>query len=317
MINIVTYRELKDAEAVEYSCRIHNVAFPYDSVECNIYKSFIVDDENFNEEFTLFAIDRENRIRGFLIGVEISKEPREAVNNFREYIWIKDLAIDPTLPSDEWRKVFTELLSSFEEIVKRYGKKHVVLYAYAPYYFMPGINILYEDYVEMFEVYGFKKREDSVNYEVNLSEFYYPDRVRKIENTLVSEGILFRKGRNGEAPYVSEWVGKTFNSPFWRLETEYSFRSKPPTIWIAEQGGELIGFAVYLRMKRNEFGPIGVDPNRRRHGVGTVLLFKALYDLKQLGFRYAVIPWTSHLFFYTQVPGIARIKHYYIMTKTL
>jgi len=30
-----------------------------------------------------------------------------------------------------------------------------------------------------------------------------------------------------------------------------------------------------------------------------------------------VIPWTSHLFFYSQVPGVRRIRHYWIMEKQL
>ncbi|MCS7110684.1 MAG: GNAT family N-acetyltransferase [Ignisphaera sp.] len=314
---MITYKEEKDVRLIDQSCRLHNTAFPYDCVECNIYTSFTLNDENFDQELNLFAVDEENRVRGFLLGVEIVKEPKEAVEKFKEYIWIKDLAIDPTLPPDTWRAVFMNLLSIFEEMVKKRGKKCIVLHAYAPYYFMPGINILYENYVEVFELYGFRKQEDTVSYEVNLAEFYYPSRVRKIEQTLLSEGITFRRGREEEAVLISEWVGKTFNNPFWRLEVLHSFDSKPPTIWIADQSGDTIGFAVYLRMKRNEFGPTGVDPSKRRRGVGTILLFKALYDLKQLGFRYAVIPWTSHLFFYTQVPGVCRVKHYHIMVKTI
>jgi len=317
LVDIVTYKELRDARLIEDACRIHNRAFPYDNVECDIYKSFLLDDENLSEELILFAIDKKGIARGFLAGVEIVKEPSEAVNSFKEYIWIKDLALDNTISSEEWSDIFSKLLLKFYEIAKQFGKRYIVLYAYAPYYFMPGINILYEDYIEVFEQHGFKKREDTVSYEVNLAEFYYPNRVKRIENMLTSEGIVFRIGREEEAQYISEWVGKTFNNPFWRLETLYSFKNKPPTIWIAEQGSNIIGFAVYLRMKRSEFGPTGVDPNRRRHGVGTVLLFKSLYDLKQMGFRYAVIQWTSHLFFYTQIPGIEKIKHYLIMVKPI
>ncbi|MEL9941169.1 MAG: GNAT family N-acetyltransferase [Ignisphaera sp.] len=155
-----------------------------------------------------------------------------------------------------------------------------------------------------------------MSYEVDLERFYYPRRVLKIENDLTSQGFLIRKAREDEAEKVGKWVGEKF-SPIWRLEALYAFRCKPPSIWLAEQNNELAGFAVYRRMGRNEFGPVGVDPNKRRLGIGTVLLFKSLYELKQLGFRFVVIPWTSHLFYYTQVPGIAKIKHYYIMAKSI
>lgn len=317
MIRVVTYKELRGVEYLDYACELHNVAFPYDNVECRVFRSFILDDANFDEELMLFAIDDKDSVRGFLAGVEIVKEPAEAVDKFRDSIWVKNLVADPGFSGVEWRNVLSKLLREFEEIARGRGKRNVILYAYPPYYFMPGINILYEDYLELFESHGYVKKEETVNYEVDLAQFYYPRRVARIENRLVSEGIVFRRGREEEAEKVSRWIGKTFDSPFWRLESLYAFKNSPPTIWLAEQGGEFIGFSVYLRMGRNEFGPIGVDPNRRRSGVGTVLLFKALHNLKQLGFRYAVIPWTSHLFFYSQVPGVEKVKHYYIMVKSI
>jgi GNAT superfamily N-acetyltransferase len=317
MNKIVVYKDVKDLEYLVDACRIHNRAFPFDNVECDIFNSFIFNDVNLDEELILLILDSFGKVRGFIVGVEIVREPSEAIDKFKDVIWVKDLAIDSNLSQDDWRNIFNTLLKEFENIARERSKKGIVLYAYPPYYFMPGINVLYEDYIEIFEIHNYYKKEETVNYEINLSQFFYPKRVLKLENKLISEGIIFRKGRDEEAEIVSQWVGKTFESPFWRIESLYAFRNKPPTIWITEQGSELIGFSVYLRMGRNEFGPIGVDPKKRRHGVGTVLLFKALNDLKELGFRYAVIPWTSHLFFYTQVPGIEKIKHYYIMVKNL
>jgi len=48
-----------------------------------------------------------------------------------------------------------------------------------------------------------------------------------------------------------------------------------------------------LEWAETNFDPIGVDPNKRKQGIGTILLFKSLNNLKEAGFRYAVIPWTS------------------------
>ena len=315
LIKIYTYRDLRDLDYLDSACRIHNISFPYDNVECEIFRSFVLGDENLSEEAIYFAIS-ENRVLGFLIGVEISREPVEAIDKYRDTIFVKDLAADPRISTDDWRRVLVTMLREFEELAKSRGKKAMILYAYAPYYFMPGINIFYEDYLELFESLGYSKKSETVSYEINLERFYYLRRVSRIEDKLRSDGVVFRRAEGNEAERVSKWVGERFG-PFWRLESLYAFRHKPPSIWVAEQSGELVGFSVYLRMGRNEFGPIGVDPGKRGSGIGTVLMFKSLYDLKQLGYRYAVIPWTSHLFFYTQVPGIERIKHYYIMSKTI
>jgi len=65
------------------------------------------------------------------------------------------------------------------------------------------------------------------------------------------------------------------------------------------------------------FGPIGVLEAHRKKGLGTVLLFKTLFSMREEGQRLAVIPWTGHLFFYSQVPGIKGIRHYWTMRKDL
>lgn len=316
LVKIFTYKELKDIEYLDTVCGFYNISFPYDNIDCESFKSFILNDVNIDEDLILFAVDDKGFVKGFLAGVEVIYEPFELVKNLRDTIWVKNFVVDPSLRNDDWKKLFLHILQYFEDIARSKGKTRVVLYAYPPYYFMPGINILYEDYLELFELYGYAKKEENVSYEVNLAKFYYLRRVIRIENKLLSEGFTFRKGRSGEAESVSQWVGKTF-SPFWRLETLHAFKNRNPSIWLAEQNNEVVGFSVYLRMGRNEVGPLGVDPRMRRSGIGTVLLFKALHDMKQLGFRYVVIPWTSHLFFYSQVPGIERIKHYYVMVKNI
>ncbi|MEZ0289489.1 MAG: GNAT family N-acetyltransferase, partial [Sulfolobales archaeon] len=317
MIRVLTYRDLRDSRYIDEACEIHNTSFRYDIVECSIFRSFVLEDPNLEEDLIFLALDERDRVVGFVIGVEIVREPRESLERFRDRVWIKDLAVDPGMSLEEKRDVLERLLLEFESEARRRDKKSVTLYAYAPYYFTPGLNILYEDYLMLLERQGFSRQRETVSYEIDLSEFYYPERVSAIENRLSSEKIIFRLGREEEAERVSEWVGRVFNSSFWRLETLYSFKNKPPTIWIAELDREVIGFSVYMRMNRNEVGPIGVDPSKRRHGVGTVLLFKSLEKMRRLGFRYAVIPWTDHLFFYTQIPGVARVKHYYIMSKNI
>ncbi len=56
---------------------------------------------------------------------------------------------------------------------------------------------------------------------------------------------------------------------------------------------------------------------KRKMGLGSVLLFKTLDSMKKLGISRAIIPWTGHLFFYSQVPGIVGIRHYWVMEKKL
>ena len=114
-----------------------------------------------------------------------------------------------------------------------------------------------------------------------------------------------------------EWIKNKF-SPYWAFEAEVAVREEHGGLWISyDNNDNIIGFSVYGALEPNWFGPIGVDEKFRHLGIGSILLFKALNSLRLNGVRYAIIPWTQHLFFYSQIPGIIGIRHYYFLKLTL
>ena len=312
-----TYGELRDENLIREAHRLHNSAFPRDAVDYQAFEKILFRDPNIDEELMLFSIDARGYVRAFLFASEIVREPKEAVDGFRDVMWVKGFAVDASLGKGLWREVFLDLMKGLERLARGRGKRAVVLYAYPPFYYMPGVNILYEDYLELFEELGYSKREEAVNYYVDLTQFSYPRRVARLEERLTSEGVAIRRCSVEEAESVSTWAGKTSGIPFWRVEVRLAFENTPPTVLVAEASGKLLGFSAYSPTRANQFGPIGVDPSERKRGVGTVLLFKALQELKLAGYTEAVIPWTEHLFFYTQVPGIHRVNHYIVMAKSI
>lgn len=86
----------------------------------------------------------------------------------------------------------------------------------------------------------------------------------------------------------------------WRFEA-----AKAPTIFIEEHRGEIAGFAAHDANNRGLgfFGPAGVKPSLRGTGVGGRLVRASLADLRRLGHRKAVIPWTDALDFYARCCG--------------
>lgn len=79
----------------------------------------------------------------------------------------------------------------------------------------------------------------------------------------------------------------------------------------------MLGFSGYGLLEPNWFGPIGVVEEMRGKGIGTVLLYKAITSLRLEEHRIIVIPWTNLLFFYSQLPGILGIRHFFRMAKRL
>ncbi|HYR28969.1 MAG TPA: GNAT family N-acetyltransferase, partial [Thermoanaerobaculia bacterium] len=91
----------------------------------------------------------------------------------------------------------------------------------------------------------------------------------------------------------------------WRFEAAKAFEREIPTIFIEEHDGEIAGFAAHDVNNRGLgfFGPTGVKKSLRGRGIGGRLVRASLADLRRLGYRNAVIPWTDALDFYARCCG--------------
>ena len=69
-----------------------------------------------------------------------------------------------------------------------------------------------------------------------------------------------------------------------------------------------LGFACHDATCPNFFGPTGVDPNERMHGIGKALLFNCLEAMKQQGYGYAIIGGVGPAEFYAKTVGAIPIE---------
>ena len=100
--------------------------------------------------------------------------------------------------------------------------------------------------------------------------------------------IQIRRALVPEKHKVVAWVRENF-SQGWASEAEVAFGRQPVSCFIAVKAGKILGFACHDATCRNFFGPTGVDPNARREGVGTGLLFACLEAMREQGFGYAIV----------------------------
>jgi len=309
---ITTLKEA-DIDILSEIRALMNLSLKFDFITDHMLVRCVVEDPNFIQENTLLAYNN-GKLVGVLIGAERVRAPIEAVRSQKDIGWIKAVAVHPTFLKEGLLEV---LLTEFESLMRDKNKRCIRLADFASWHFFPGINVAYDFYINTLMDLNFVKDHEAVNYEVSLLNFDIPQRIVRYEKSLKKEGIVFRKANSNEMNVISRWVKHTF-SPFWAYEVERAFEFKQPKIWIAERSdGEILGFSVYGSLEPEWFGPIGVDPKARAKGIGSVLLFKSLYDMRLEGLRIAIIPWTSHLFFYAQIPNIVGIRHYWIMVKKL
>lgn len=267
-------------------------------------------DPNFDPELALVSVE-DGRVVGFMLGSRRAKAP--VPNPSDPTAFIKAFCVDPGYRR---RGVANTMLEALEERLRAVGCEELRATDCASWHFFPGVDVRYEDALDFLEHRGFRKAGEAVNYLLDLSRFWFLRRVHNVEEAFEAEGIVFRRPGPAERDRVSAWVAEKF-SPFWGYEAAATFGEQGVKTLVAEEGGETLGFASYGGLEPEWFGPIGVEERLRGKGIGSVLLFKALESMREEGLSEAVIPWTSHLFFYTQVPGVKGVEHYVILSKKL
>ncbi len=123
---------------------------------------------------------------------------------------------------------------------------------------------------------------------------------------LRQRGIHIRRALTAEKHKVAAWVRENF-AEGWASETEIAFGRQPISCFIAVKAGKIAGFACHDVTCRNFFGPTGVEPESRKNGVGTALLFACLEDMRQQGYGYAIIGGVGPADYYSKAVGAVPI----------
>jgi len=123
---------------------------------------------------------------------------------------------------------------------------------------------------------------------------------------LRQRGIHIRRALTAEKHKVAALVRENF-AEGWASETEIAFGRQPISCFIAVKAGKIAGFACHDVTCRNFFGPTGVEPESRKNGVGTALLFACLEDMRQQGYGYAIIGGVGPADYYSKAVGAVPI----------
>jgi GNAT superfamily N-acetyltransferase len=304
---MVRVRGIQESDLPEVRA-LANLCLSRDSISDSSIRRITFGDPNFSTDLTAVATE-DGKTVGFVIGVRRTKSPKEVVEAQKDVGWIKLFCV-----SEKHRRkgIGSLMLQELEEKFKAAGVERLRLCDYPGWTLFSGVDLMYEDAIAFLQAKGFQKAGEAVDYEIDLLDFHVPRTVASLR----TEGVTVRRARPEERDRFSKWATDVF-SPFWGYEVSEAFKFPQPKLWIAEEEERVLGFSVYSALEPHWFGPIGVDPDSRKKGLGSLLLFNSLVSMREEGQRLAVIPWTEHLFFYSQVPGVRRIRHYWIMQKSL
>ncbi len=124
---------------------------------------------------------------------------------------------------------------------------------------------------------------------------------------LAEEGIEVRRPQPWELSALRRFIEDHF-SEGWADETSVGFANKPISVFIAQEGSRIVGFAAYECTRRGFFGPMGVDERYRKQGIGGVLTVVCLEAMAQMGYGYAIIGGAGPKDFYRKCCGATLIE---------
>ncbi|MCS7374457.1 MAG: GNAT family N-acetyltransferase [archaeon GB-1867-097] len=306
-------RIVRLAESPEHLDKLQpflNLYLERDFITKNMFKRVLIDDPNMDYKYVYLAFEGEELI-GILIGVRRISMPVELVEKHRRIGWIKALAVKS---DGRGMRAADEMLEEFEEDLLSENRSIIRVSDFASWHITAGLDIAYQQLFKMYIAKGFRKVGTVVDYEVDLEGFKIPEYVLDLERKLEEENYRIYKPTVEERREILNWIGKVF-SPLWAYEAGLTFNGEEADLWIARLGEKIVGFSAYSALEANWFGPIGVDSESRRLGIGTVLLYKSLLSMRLMGYKTIIIPWTDHLKFYTQLSRITGVRHYLILEK--
>jgi mycothiol synthase len=163
-------------------------------------------------------------------------------------------------------------------------------------YLVPGIDPRYTAAICLLESLGFTFLSEKLNLRAELDASFDTS---ADEQRLASQGVFIRRATEQDLPAIAGFFQRTFGDD-WRVETTLAMTREPPAVHLALKGSDIVGFAAHSGMNREwgNFGPMGIVDEMRGLGIGRILLYRCMKDLKDAGHTSAVIPWVGPYRFY-------------------
>ncbi|MBD8034424.1 MULTISPECIES: GNAT family N-acetyltransferase [Solibacillus] len=259
-------------------------------------------------------------VDGKVVGVVIAKMWHEThgISLNMEHGWIQMLLVHPDYRQQE---IGTELYKFAEQALLKNGVKKIQIGGDLGH-LLCGVPLAHQAGVAFAEMFGFKQVVESVDFTKSITEpLSLPEKdnvefvlLEKDEQQQLLEFMeqsfpgrwtfeaydYFAQGGTGRDYVVVKWEGKIVG--FCRINDELSAWKGPNYNW-AEQFDQLGGI-----------GPLGVNEDYRKYGLGRAVIEAAEFYLQQRGKKTFFIDWTDLIAFYEKL-GYTVWKNYGIFVK--
>ncbi|MCY0899578.1 MAG: GNAT family N-acetyltransferase [Firmicutes bacterium] len=296
-----------------------NQSMPADGISEATFLNRVLTDVNYDPEGLLVA-EEDGRIVGGLIAI-VRSTPMMGTDLEPALGWITAFFVHPAYRR---RGIGHALMEAADHFFRSRGRQTLYFASYAPNYFVPGIDrAQYPDGARLLEAHGFRPLYQAVAMDKNLVGFVIPDDVRELEATRQRDGYVVEPLSLPYVASVMDFTRREFD-PDWTRAIRDAIKSGVPLshTLIARHGDTVVGFALYGGYDgvAERFGPFGVAASLRGTGLGKILLYRCLEQMRHDGLHGAWFLWTGekeaagHLY---RRAGFTITRRFDIMQKTV
>ena len=202
------------------------------------------------------------------------------------------------VPEHQGKGVGTALLEQSIDWLEQQGRTTILFSPYTPNYLLPGLDVhAYPAAAALLEKRGFSKLYEAVAMDRLLTDYRLPTRYYQDVARLESQDYTVGNATDADLIDVIRLAGDHFNADWERAIREAVVQGMPSDniSVVRDDSGKLVGWAMHGTYDgaQERFGPFGVLESQRGKGLGRVLLYHSLNDMKAKGAHSAWFLWTG------------------------
>lgn len=264
-----------------------NRCLPRDEILLNTFRRKIILDPNFDLRGCFVAVAKKH-IVGFMLSLR-RRYPYFDLGLEKGKGWITVFFVDP-----EWRRqeIAAKLLAQAEQFLESQSVKEICVSDYTPNYFIPGIDL--DTNAEAFaflKKFDYKKTQSVYGMGRSLVDFHIPQEMEEVERKLSDAGIAITLFRPAHTLKLLEFLRKEYPGDLFRVALErLTDNPECDEILVALKDDQVIGFSHFLDER---FGPFGIDPEFTGRGLGPLLYFQTVQQMRKKGRHNLWLAWTT------------------------
>ncbi len=293
----ISYEDLDEITEIARSTLV------YDTITRSLVAEKIFEEPLYRPHHAL-KLTIDGRITSFMAGHVGERDGRKTG-------WIKIFA---TRMDYRRRGAAKTLLSRLEEEFKKEHVREMRTLDCPPNYLSAGLDPRYTEAVALFERRGYRRDDHNFDMVCSLEQDFS---TVEEEQRLRDLGLSIERITESRRESLLDLLARLW--PGWRYECERAMGNDPPSVHAALDGDRVVAFSAHEGNNKGTgwFGPMGTDPEYRGKKLGEVLLRRCLADLRNEGYKEAIIPWVGPLPFYLNTVDAHVSRVYWVYVKEL